>query len=459
MSDRFETRAVHAGQDPDPSTGAVIPPISLSSTFVQTAVGEHAGFDYSRAGNPTRAAYEECLASLEGAAHGVAFASGMAAEDAVLRLLAPGDRVLIPSDAYGGTYRLVSKVLGPAGLEWGVADLTDVDALAARLGRRHAPGVGRDADQPCAHHRRHRRGVRGRARARRARRRRQHVRDAVPAAAARARRRRRRALRHEVPRRPLRRRRRLRGHVRRRPRGAARRSCRTSTGAVPARSTATSCCAASRRSRCAWSGTARTRAPSPTCSPRTRRWHACCTRGCATHPGHDVAERQMHDFGGMVSFVAAGGEDAALRDRRPHATVHAGRVARWRRVADRAPGPDDARLGRRLAARRRPGARAGQRRHRARRRPPRRPRPGARPGHRRGGSVSWSPGDVIVERDISRGRPWLAHPVYVVEDTAELARHLHPGSRADRLPARLRPPVVPEARVDRSRRPRAAPAR
>jgi cystathionine gamma-synthase len=128
--DRFETRAIHAGQDPDAATGAVIPPVSLSSTFVQTAVGEHAGFDYSRAGNPTRKALEECVASLEGGAHGVCFASGMAAEDAVLRLLAPGDRVVIPSDAYGGTYRLVSKVLGPAGLEWGVADLTDVDALA-----------------------------------------------------------------------------------------------------------------------------------------------------------------------------------------------------------------------------------------------------------------------------------------------------------------------------------------
>ena len=124
----FETRAIHAGQEPDPATGAVVPPINLSSTFRQTAVNEHQGFDYSRAGNPTRASYEECVASLEGAAHGFAFASGMAAEDAVLRLLAPGERVLLPNDAYGGTFRLVARVLGPAGLEYSVLDHTDLEA-------------------------------------------------------------------------------------------------------------------------------------------------------------------------------------------------------------------------------------------------------------------------------------------------------------------------------------------
>ena len=126
----FETRAIHEGQAPDPATGAVVPPISLSSTFVHEEVGKHAGFEYARSDNPTRRAYEECLASLEGAAYGFGFASGMAAEDAVLRLLAPGQRVVIPDDAYGGTFRLVSKVLAPAGIEWTVADLTDLDALA-----------------------------------------------------------------------------------------------------------------------------------------------------------------------------------------------------------------------------------------------------------------------------------------------------------------------------------------
>ena len=127
--DGFETRAIHEGQAPDPASGAVIPPITLSSTFVHEEVGKHAGYEYSRSGNPTRRAYEACLASLEGAVDGFAFASGMAAEDTVLRLLTPGQRVLIPDDAYGGTFRLVSKVLAPAGMEWTVADLTDVDAL------------------------------------------------------------------------------------------------------------------------------------------------------------------------------------------------------------------------------------------------------------------------------------------------------------------------------------------
>jgi cystathionine gamma-synthase len=129
-TDGFETRAIHVGQDPDPATGAVVPPITLSSTFAQTEVGEHQGFEYARTGNPTRRAYEECLASLEGAARGFAFASGMAAEDAVLRLLAPGERVLLPNDAYGGTFRLVAHVLGPAGLDYSVLDHADLDRCA-----------------------------------------------------------------------------------------------------------------------------------------------------------------------------------------------------------------------------------------------------------------------------------------------------------------------------------------
>ncbi len=124
----FETRAVHAGQPPDPATGAVVTPISLSTTFAQDGVGGHRGFEYSRSGNPTRAALESCIASLEGARHGLAFASGLAAEDNVLRLLAPGDRVLLGSDAYGGTFRLIDKV--HTGLRWTATDLLDLDALA-----------------------------------------------------------------------------------------------------------------------------------------------------------------------------------------------------------------------------------------------------------------------------------------------------------------------------------------
>ncbi len=125
----FDTRAIHAGQAPDPTTGAVVPPISLSTTFAQDGVGNHKGFEYSRSGNPTRTAYETQIAALEGATHGLAFASGLAAEDNILRLFQAGDRVLLGNDAYGGTYRLISKV--HTHLPWTAADLLEVDALAA----------------------------------------------------------------------------------------------------------------------------------------------------------------------------------------------------------------------------------------------------------------------------------------------------------------------------------------
>ena len=125
----FETRAIHAGQPPDPATGAVVPPVSFTTTFAQESVGEHHGYDYSRSGNPTRTALETCLASLEQAAHGLAFASGLAAEDAILRLLPPGDHAIIPNDAYGGTYRLFDKVWAPAGLGYTSADLTSLDRI------------------------------------------------------------------------------------------------------------------------------------------------------------------------------------------------------------------------------------------------------------------------------------------------------------------------------------------
>ncbi|MDQ1475025.1 MAG: cystathionine gamma-synthase [Actinomycetota bacterium] len=129
--DGFETRAIHAGQEPDPHTGAIIPPISLATTFVQDAVGKHRGYEYSRSGNPTRSALETCLASLEGARHGLAFASGLAAEDALLRTLDPGDHVIIPNDAYGGTYRLVARVHERHGIAWSACDLRDAQALEA----------------------------------------------------------------------------------------------------------------------------------------------------------------------------------------------------------------------------------------------------------------------------------------------------------------------------------------
>jgi cystathionine gamma-synthase len=114
----FETRAIHDGQAPDPATGAVTVPIYQTSTFVQEEVGEHKGYDYSRTANPTRRALETCLASLESAAHGFAFSSGMGATTTVMHLVSPGERIVAVNDVYGGTYRLFSKVYEPKGYEF-----------------------------------------------------------------------------------------------------------------------------------------------------------------------------------------------------------------------------------------------------------------------------------------------------------------------------------------------------
>ena len=126
----FETRAIHAGQDPDPFTGAVVPPISISTTFAQQGVARHHGWEYSRSANPTRASLEMCLASLEGARHGFAFASGLAAEDAVLRQLPRGAGIVLGGDVYGGTFRLIDKVYGASGHPWAAVDLVDPARLA-----------------------------------------------------------------------------------------------------------------------------------------------------------------------------------------------------------------------------------------------------------------------------------------------------------------------------------------
>jgi cystathionine gamma-synthase len=127
----FETLAVHAGQPPDPATGAVVPPIYQTSTFAQSEVGAHQGYEYSRSGNPTRTALESCLAALEGAAYGSAFASGLAAEDAILRTLRPGDHVLIGDDVYGGTYRLLAQVHAPSGVRFTSVALGDPASVLA----------------------------------------------------------------------------------------------------------------------------------------------------------------------------------------------------------------------------------------------------------------------------------------------------------------------------------------
>ncbi|SDP18618.1 cystathionine gamma-synthase [Actinopolyspora xinjiangensis] len=135
MTDGFATRAIHAGQHPDSSTGSVIPPIHATSTYVQDGVGnQRAGYEYSRTGNPTRTTLEECLAALESGHYGRAFASGMAATDAVLRsVLRPGDHLVIPDDAYGGTFRLIDKVLTGWGVEYTPARVSDVDEVRAAI--------------------------------------------------------------------------------------------------------------------------------------------------------------------------------------------------------------------------------------------------------------------------------------------------------------------------------------
>jgi cystathionine gamma-synthase len=130
----FETLAIHAGQDPDPTTGAVVVPIYQTSTYVQSEVGQHKGYEYSRSGNPTRTALETCLAALEAGRVGLAFASGLAAEDCILRTLTkPGAHVVVPDDAYGGTYRLFAAVLSKWGVENTPVALNDLDAVRAAI--------------------------------------------------------------------------------------------------------------------------------------------------------------------------------------------------------------------------------------------------------------------------------------------------------------------------------------
>ena len=133
MKRHFETRAIHDGQAPDPATGAVVPPIYQTSTFAQSAPAEHKGYEYARTGNPTRAALETAVASLEEGTYGLAFASGMAAITTVAYLLRPGDHVLLPDDVYGGTYRLFVRVLQRYGIESSYVDMTDLTRVEAAL--------------------------------------------------------------------------------------------------------------------------------------------------------------------------------------------------------------------------------------------------------------------------------------------------------------------------------------
>lgn len=133
---RFETDAIHAGQVPDPTTGAIMTPVYLTSTYVQEAPGKHRGYEYSRTQNPTRIALERCLAALEGGRHGLAFASGCATTDAVAHLLSAGDHVVCMDDVYGGTRRLFERVWSKHGISFTFADLSNPDVLSAAINDR-----------------------------------------------------------------------------------------------------------------------------------------------------------------------------------------------------------------------------------------------------------------------------------------------------------------------------------
>src|SRR5437588_7621409 len=129
----FETRAIHAGQEPDPATGALITPIYQTSTFVQEAVGKHKAYDYARVANPTRTALQECLASLEGAEHVIAFSSGLGAVTTLMHFVNPGERVVLIADVYGGVYRMTSQVYEPKGYIFDYVPATEF----ANLGDHH----------------------------------------------------------------------------------------------------------------------------------------------------------------------------------------------------------------------------------------------------------------------------------------------------------------------------------
>ena len=132
----FETRAIHDGQEPDPTTGAVTTPIYQTSTYVQEEVGKHKGYDYSRVANPTRTALQDCLASLEGAEHGIAYASGLGATTTVMHLLNPGDRVVLIADVYGGVYRMTSQVYEPKGYSFDYLPVEQFATLGEHLDER-----------------------------------------------------------------------------------------------------------------------------------------------------------------------------------------------------------------------------------------------------------------------------------------------------------------------------------
>ena len=133
---KFGTKAIHAGQEPDPTTGAIMTPIYQTSTYVQESPGKHKGYAYARGKNPTRGALEKCIASLENAKHGLCFSSGMGASDAIIKLLRPGDEVIAADDLYGGSYRMFERVFGPFGIKFHYVDMGDPANIAKSISER-----------------------------------------------------------------------------------------------------------------------------------------------------------------------------------------------------------------------------------------------------------------------------------------------------------------------------------
>ena len=161
----FATRAIHAGQRPEPLAGAIMTPVYLTSTYVQEALGENKGYEYARGKNPTREALERNVASLEGARHGFAFSSGMGCVDSIMKLFRAGDHIVCGENVYGGTFRLFDKILQPMGLRFTLRRYPRPAAGGGRHDTRHPRRAGRDADEPAdAAHRP--RGGRGRLPAR-----------------------------------------------------------------------------------------------------------------------------------------------------------------------------------------------------------------------------------------------------------------------------------------------------
>ena len=144
---KLATKLIHAGAEPDPSTGAIMTPIYQTSTYVQAAPAQHKGYEYARSQNPTRKALEDAYAIIENAAYGLAFSSGVAATDAVMKLLNPGDEVIAASDMYGGSYRLFSKVWQRYGIKFNYVDTTNTDNIQAAINEHTKLILGRNAHQ------------------------------------------------------------------------------------------------------------------------------------------------------------------------------------------------------------------------------------------------------------------------------------------------------------------------